>query len=79
MAIWIVAPASTTVGILLNVAFYIYLNRRGNSNGVNLLSSAANRTWHDFPLLGGNAVQGFNSRRETTAVDTFKVCPGSTW
>lgn len=44
MAIWIVAPASTTVGILLNVAFYIYLNRRGNSNGVNLLSSAANRT-----------------------------------
>lgn len=41
--IGLAAPASTTVGILLNVAFYIYLNRRGSSGGANPLSSATNR------------------------------------
>lgn len=42
--IGLAAPASTAVGIILNVGFYIYLNRQQNSRGERDLSAAVRRT-----------------------------------
>lgn len=42
--IGLAAPASTAVGIILNVGFYIYLNRQQNSRGEQDLTAAVRRT-----------------------------------
>lgn len=42
--IGLAAPASTVVGIILNVGFYIYLNRQQNSRGEQDLTAAVRRT-----------------------------------
>ena len=42
--IGLAAPASTAVGIVLNVGFYIYLNRTQNNNEKRALLKTVNRT-----------------------------------